>query len=81
MGKIIYHPHCEKCGALIKERIKFSRYYLSVGEHCLKEEYIQTEPERCPSCGTTFDSIEVPLPIEKPSEELRDRLLGREISR
>lgn len=67
MGRIVYKPHCAKCGALIEQNVQFKRY-----ENMLKlnknlqykmNDYVFS-PYRCKVCGEIFDSAEVQIPEE-----------------
>ena len=67
MSKIIYRPHCGRCGSIIKQKVQFKRTALEgnidiprVHDLTCYEFY----PYRCENCGATFDSAECQLPEE-----------------
>lgn len=67
MSKIVYKPHCEKCGALIEEKIQYRRIVIELPNHVFYRyapEYYEFDPYKCKNCGAVFDSAEVPLPEE-----------------
>ena len=66
-AKIVYWPHCSRCGAIIKER---PRYGITENEVTSKNgdvlgilsTFVQIEPEICETCGAYFDCIEIEPP-------------------
>jgi len=72
MSKIVYKPHCEKCGALIDRKVQFKRYTLEVNTDIPRVydlTYYEFYPYRCENCGAVFDSAEI-----RPPEEVTEFL-------
>lgn len=69
MSKIVYKPHCEKCGAIIDQKVQFKRYTLE-GNNDIPRVYVynltyyEFYPHQCENCGAVFDSAECQLPEE-----------------
>jgi predicted Zn-ribbon and HTH transcriptional regulator len=75
MSKIVYKPHCEKCGALIEQEVRFKRIMIDSFNHfphLYATERYEFYPDRCENCGTIFDSAEVRLPEEEKEECFRN---------
>lgn len=71
MGKIVYKPHCSKCGALIEGRPAWNKIIVDAGSNnLLKQESAEIHPCRCENCGEFFDCIEFTPPEELPTEYL-----------
>ena len=49
--KIIYKPHCGKCG-----------FPIDTSEYEITYQDVYVYPNKCAHCGTIFDSIEIRLP-------------------
>ena len=67
MSKIIYKPHCEKCGAIIEQKIQYKRIVPEDNIDIPRVHYLisyEFYPYRCENCGATFDSAEIRLPEE-----------------
>ena len=67
MSKIVYKPHCERCGALIEQKIQFKRNMIKLDNlipPLYASENCEINPYLCEICGAVFDSIEVRLPEE-----------------
>lgn len=71
MTKIVYKPHCAKCGALINEEVSYRDIIFEdrASSDCLYLSDIAIEPYRCNHCGEIFNLIEVKIP--KKDEEIR----------
>ena len=74
MSKIVYKPHCEQCGSLIKQNVQYRRITFEGDYH--RNSYLASRPAlyefypyRCEVCGAVFDSAEVRPP--KEVEEFR----------
>jgi len=70
MSKIIYKPHCEKCGAVINQKIQYKRIELEGNIDIPRVHdliYYEFYPHRCEHCATVFDSAEL-----QPPEEVKD---------
>ena len=66
MGKIIYKPHCSKCGCIIdtdEYKITYQNIY---GKPTNKMPAIKVgtiiNPDRCTHCGALFEAIEISMP-------------------
>ena len=71
MGKIVYKPHCSKCGALIESKISWKKIIMDVGsDKLLKLEAADIHPCGCEACGEIFECIEITPPEELPTEYL-----------
>ncbi len=73
MTKIVYKPHCAKCGALIDEEVSY-RNIITEGRAISDYSYprdIVIDPYRCNWCGEMFNQIEVKMP--KKDGEIRIR--------
>lgn len=64
--KIIYKPHCGKCGFPIDTNeceIAYQEIYENCSEAMLARKVgANIYPYKCPHCGTLFDSIEITPP-------------------
>ena len=67
---IVYKPHCGKCGFPIdtsEHKIVYQNVYEKATEVMLARKVgTNIYPNRCPHCGTVFESIEIPMPIQSP---------------
>ena len=75
MSKIVYKPHCDKCGALIEQEIRFKKTVLELPNriyHLYASEYYTFDPYQCKNCGAIFDSAEVQIPKEEKEEYFRN---------
>ena len=74
--KIIYKPHCSKCGSLIdtsEYEITYQDIYGRFTEMMLASKVgVNICPDRCAQCGALFDCIEVPIPKQLPDIFLDD---------
>ena len=70
-GKIVYKPHCGKCGSLINEKVAYNNIVIE-SESCknLPQETIEIFPSRCERCGRVFTMIEIQPPEQLPTEYL-----------
>lgn len=71
MSKIIYKPHCSKCGFPIdtsEEEIAYQDIYEGCGyRNMLKDKvYTNIYPRRCSHCGEYFECIEITPPKKMP---------------
>lgn len=67
MSKIIYKPHCEKCGTLLDQKVQYTRHAFEVNNDIPRVHdttYYEFRPYRCKNCGATFDSAEIQPPEE-----------------
>ena len=65
MSKIIYKPHCEKCGSLIDQKVQFRRTEVNIGNRLRYRSADYTfNPYQCKNCGAIFDSAEFQPPEE-----------------
>ena len=64
MTKIVYLPHCARCGALIKEEVIYSDEVIK--DETLSKLYLRKNrnisPYSCKNCGEIFDVIEIKVP-------------------
>ena len=77
MARIIYKPHCSKCGAVINDKVMYKTIELVKLEKgigwCFGNEYTSIYPSHCEVCGEYFDCIEITPPINLTKEEDYDR--------
>ena len=71
MAKIVYVPHCARCGALIDEEVAYS--YITIKDKKLGNLYLnhtEITPYSCKNCGEVFDGIKIikPKRIESKDE-------------
>lgn len=66
MGKIIYKPHCGKCGAIIDQEVTYKKDLEAITKNRLHSGYFTVDPYRCACCGEVFNTIEIPIPKERP---------------
>ena len=70
MTKIVYAPHCARCGALINEEVVYGDITIkdkSLGKLYLRS--IEISPYRCKNCGEIFDRIEIKAPRRIVNED------------
>lgn len=70
MTRIVYKPHCGKCGFPIdtsKEEIAYQDAYEECkGFKTMPKAYTSVYPGKCPHCGEAFDCIEITPPKKLP---------------
>lgn len=72
MGTIVYKPHCDKCGALIDEKISYRNIIFGPTSNSdLAGQWIDVFPTKCEHCGQPFSTIEIPIPKQEPTEYLK----------
>lgn len=71
MGAIVYKPHCSKCGAVINEKISYINVVFSSTPNNLAEQFTEVFPTKCEHCGQPFNTIEIPMPEQEPTEYLK----------
>jgi predicted Zn-ribbon and HTH transcriptional regulator len=62
MTKIVYTPHCARCGALINEEVAYYEDKVNNSYSNLYLNYLQITPYSCKNCGEIFDRIEIKIP-------------------
>ena len=67
MTKIIYRPHCSKCGAIINEKVSYQEIISDDFPYHLINAAMN--PSKCECCGEYFIGIQIDLPVE--SEDKR----------
>jgi predicted Zn-ribbon and HTH transcriptional regulator len=71
MARIVYKPHCSKCGAVINDDVVYETITLPLDEDSLfNHEYTNIYPARCKTCGEYFDCIEITPPMDLTKEKL-----------
>ena len=64
MTKIVYLPHCARCGALINEEVTYSDEVIK--DETLSKLYLRKNrnisPYSCKNCGAIFDNIKIIKP-------------------
>lgn len=63
MTKIVYLPHCARCGALINEEVTYSDEVIK--DKASSKLYLrktEISPYSCKNCGEIFDVIEIKVP-------------------
>lgn len=71
MARIIYKPHCSKCGAVINDEVMYETIKMEALEKdkiSFVNEYTNIYPTRCKTCGEYFDCIEITPPIDLTKE-------------
>lgn len=65
MTRIVYKPHCAKCGALINGEVAFREIIDELkapnGYFCNHPIY-DISPYKCEKCGELFEGIEMKMP-------------------
>ena len=67
MDKIIYKPHCGKCGCII-DTSEYNISYQNIYEKPTKKIPVPIRvgtiinPDRCVHCGALFEAIEISMP-------------------
>ena len=70
-GKIVYKPHCGKCGAVINTKVAYNKIVIESYKNLhLPKETIEVFPSRCECCGQAFNMIEILLPEQLSTEYL-----------
>jgi predicted Zn-ribbon and HTH transcriptional regulator len=62
MTKIVYAPHCARCGALINEEVAYYEDKVNVVNNSYLSSLYLITPYRCKNCGEMFDKIEIKVP-------------------
>lgn len=65
MGKIVYKPHCGKCGAIIEQEVTYREIAQMLHGSRRIGRFIDIEPNKCPCCREVFGTIEIPMPKEE----------------
>lgn len=76
MARIVYKPHCSKCGAVINDEVMYKKIKLEAEKGigwCFGDEYTNIYPMKCKTCGAYFNCIEITPPINLTKEEDYDR--------
>lgn len=65
MARIIYIPHCSKCGAVINDKVMYETINL---KNFIGNNYTSIYPIQCKTCGEYFDCIEITPPTDLTKE-------------
>lgn len=69
MARIIYKPHCSKCGAVINDEVMYETITLPLDKYNpFNYEYTNIYPTKCKTCGEYFDCIEIIPPMNLTKE-------------